>query len=157
MTDMKIIKLSLLFVILCAGASFPDVSTVDLAYLINDLNKIIGEKYYILKNTSSKNEVTVVIFKRYDVSFNGRVTYHEYPSDMIKFLTTNMNKAHNFKVNFEISPYVPPAWIDESIRKEQIKYIIILSVVGVIAILFVVYIIARSRGIKPQSNIQPLI
>lgn len=152
---MKILKLSLLFIILFGSASFPDVSTVDLAYLINDLNKIIGDRYYILKNTSSNNEVTVVIFKRYDVSYNGTVTYHEYPADMMQFLTANMNKAHNLKINFEIAPYVPPAWIDESIRKERIKVILIISLVGVIAGFIFMIIIRRSSGIKPKSNIQP--
>ena len=151
---MKIIKLSLLLIILCAITSFPQVTAIDLAYLIHDLNKIIGERYYILKNYSSPNEVTVVIFKRYKVSYNGNVTYYEYPDDMIKFLSSNMNKSYNFKIHFEISPYVPPSWIDESIRKEQIKYILIISLVGIFS-LFIGFIIFRSSTLKSERKTQP--
>jgi uncharacterized protein YybS (DUF2232 family) len=148
---MKNIKLSLLVVLVFITASFSQIITNDLDNLRNDLNRLLGKRYYILKNYTSGNEVTVVIFKRFDVTRNGGITYYEYPENMINFLSKNINRSYSFKIKFEVAPYVPPTWIDDSIRKEKIMLFLLSTLIGVIS-LFVGFIIYRRFSLRSNNT-----
>ncbi len=150
---MKIFIITLLTIILTLTSSFSQVATSDLANLTNDLNHLLGKRYYILKNNKSENELTVIIYKRYDVTRDGKISYYEYPENIIDFLSKNVNRSYKFKINFEISPYIPSSWIDESIKKENIKLILIISLIGVISI-YVGFILYRifTRKSKNQTH-----
>jgi len=149
-------KLSLtiiLLIIIPISASIAQIASRDLDNLKNDLNHLLGNKYYILKNNKLENEVTVIIFKRYDVTWDNKINYYEYSENIISFLSNNLNKSYKFKINFEISPYIPSPWIDESIKKEKFKLILLIALFGVI-FLFIIAIILRSFTLKSKNKYQ---
>ena len=148
---MKTLNLALILSILISlSSSSAQIKSSDLDHLKADLNHLLGQRYYILKNNKTGNEVTVIIFKKYSVTRDGKISYYEYPGDIVKFLSKNINKSYNFKIDFQLSPYIPPSWIDESIRKENIKLMLLLTLGGVASI-FIGFIIFRSFAIRAEK------
>ncbi len=149
---MKKLNLTIILSILISiSASFAQIASSELDNLKNDLNHLLGNKYYILKNNKLENEVTVIVFKRYDVTWNNKIIYYDYPENVISFLSKNINNSYKFKINFEISPYIPSPLIDESIKRDKIKLILLISLFGVI-FLFIGAIILRIFVYKSKNN-----
>jgi len=114
------------------------------------LNLLIGHNYYFIDNNISQPTTKHVnIIKRYDASWNGIVTIYEYPSNYLEYLDNYFKNTSRTKLIFSILPHIPNDLINEAIRKEQLKIMLLFSILGTFGLFFSVLLY---RIIKNKLN-----
>lgn len=111
-----------------------------------DLDALVGSRYYIIENRrDGADDITVLVFKRFTLDGNGKPVCTEYPDGYAAFLEAALKRNHRAGITVQIAPFIPNDRIDAHIRREQLKIILVASLLGVFSLFFGV-ILYRALG-----------